>query len=138
MKYSLEPNFERVEKPWGYEIILTPSHLNITGKVLHVFAGKKLSLQYHEKKEEVLTLYQGKALIWLENDLGEMQKIPMEIKKGYLVVPGQKHRIEAMEDSDIFEVSTPELGTTVRVDDDYQRPDETESLRQEKNRGWIN
>ncbi|MCL5009200.1 MAG: cupin [Patescibacteria group bacterium] len=136
MKFFLEPFYERVEKPWGYEVVLTPKDSERTGKILHVAAGKRLSFQYHETKEEVITLFSGRAVIWLEDDAGEIRKIPMEPKKGYLVKPPQKHRVEALEDSDIFEVSSPEKGTTYRLEDDFTRPDETESLRQQKNRGW--
>lgn len=136
MNFTLKPFYERVEKPWGYEIILTSKDSERTGKILHVNAGKRLSFQYHETKEEVITLFSGQAVIWLEDDAGEIQKIPMELKKGYLVVPPQKHRVEAVEDCDIFEVSSPEKGTTYRLSDDYTRPDETEKLREEKNRGW--
>lgn len=136
MKFVLEPFFEKIEKPWGYEIILTPKNAERVGKILHINAGKRLSFQYHEAKEEVLALFSGQAVIWLEDNKGKMQKIPMELKKGYLVVPSQKHRVEALEDCEIFEISSPEKGTTFRLSDDYTRPDETENLRQEKNRGW--
>ena len=134
--YILEPFYEKIEKPWGYEIVLTPKDSERTGKILHILPGKRLSFQYHETKEEVITLFSGKAMVWLEDNQGKIQKIPMELKKGYLVTPPQKHRIEAVEESDIFEVSSPEKGTTYRLEDDYTRPDETEKLRTEKNRGW--
>ena len=137
MKFNLEPHQERIEKPWGYEIILTPKDHPRTGKILHVKAGKRLSFQYHDEKEEVITLFSGKAIIWLEDDQGEIQKLPMELKKGYLVTPPQKHRIEAVEDSDIFEVSSPESGTTFRLEDDHAREHETEDLRKLANRGWT-
>lgn len=125
-----------MEKPWGYEVVLTPKDSERTGKILHLNAGGRLSFQYHDTKVEVMALFSGKAVIWLEDDKGEIQKIPMELKKGYLIVPPQKHRVEALEDSDIFEVSSPEKGVTYRLSDDYTRPDETEKLREEKNRGW--
>ena len=60
----------------------------------------------------------------------------MELQKGYTVLPFQKHRIEAIEDSFFLEASSPETGTTVRLEDDYKRPDETEEVRSQKNRGW--
>jgi mannose-6-phosphate isomerase len=136
MQFFTEPFYERIEKPWGYEIILTPKDCSRAGKILHINAGKRLSFQYHDIKEETLTLFSGKALVWLEDAKGEIQKIPMELKKGYHVVPPQKHRVEALEDCDIFEVSSPEVGVTFRLSDDYTRPDETEDLRNQKNRGW--
>jgi len=134
--FTTTPFQERIEKPWGYEIIFTPKGLKHAGKILFVKAGKKLSLQYHHEKQETLCLYSGRALIWLENGKGELEKIEMEPQKGYTVSLTQKHRIEAVEDSFVLEASEPETGTTVRVDDDYKRPDETEEVRSQKNRGW--
>ena len=136
MHFNLKPFFERVEKPWGYEIILTSKDCARAGKILHINAGKRLSFQYHDEKEETLTLFSGSATIWLEDEKGEIQKIPMELKKGYQITPPQKHRVEAILDSDIFEVSSPETGNTFRLEDDHSRPHETEDLRKQKNRGW--
>jgi mannose-6-phosphate isomerase-like protein (cupin superfamily) len=136
MKFNLNPFQEKVPKPWGEEIIITPKDLSRTGKILFIKAGKKLSLQYHDQKEETLCLFSGKALIWLENDKGEIEKIPMAPRHGHTVKPMQKHRVEALEDCYIFEVSSSEVGTTFRLEDEYRRPDETEDLRAQKNRGW--
>jgi len=134
--FSTLPFQEKIEKPWGYEVIYTSNGTNHAGKILFVKAGKKLSLQYHDEKQETLCLFSGKAILWLENQKNEIEKIDMELQKGYAIVPFQKHRIEAIEDSFVLEASTPETGTTVRVEDDYKRPDETENLRKQKNRGW--
>jgi mannose-6-phosphate isomerase len=136
MKYDLQGFQEKVTKPWGEEIIFTPKNLERAGKIIFVKAGKKLSLQYHEQKEETLCLFSGSAVIWLENDKGELLKIPMQIGFGYTNKPPQKHRIEAIEDSYIIEVSSPEKGTTFRIEDDFTREDETEEVRNKKNRGW--
>lgn len=122
----------KVEKPWGWEIILTPPEAPVTGKVIHVSAGCRLSLQYHEEKTETLTLTGGEAVLILENAQGVLEEIKMEEQKGYPVSSFQKHRIAAISDCDIFEVSTPELGKTVRLEDDYQRHDETEEERKKK------
>lgn len=134
--FSTTPYYQRIEKPWGHEIHYTPKNFPHTGKILFIRAGKKPSFQYHDEKQETICLFSGKALIWLENHKGEIEKIPMELQKGYTVQPFQKHRIEAIEDSCLLESSSPETGTTVRLDDDYKRPDETEEVRQQKNRGW--
>lgn len=136
MAFDLKPFSKKVEKPWGFELIFTPPDLARTGKFLHVLAGKRLSLQYHDQKEETLCLISGKALLWLEDSNGDVQKIPMELNQGYTVLPPQKHRVEAVEDCVIAEVSMPETGTTFRVEDDYKRADETEELRKQENRGW--
>jgi oxalate decarboxylase/phosphoglucose isomerase-like protein (cupin superfamily) len=135
--FTTQPEQTRVEKPWGFEILFTPKTFPHTGKILFVQAGKKPSFQYHDEKEEVICLYSGKALIWLENSQGEIEKIPMELQKGYLVQKFQKHRVEAIEDSYFLESSSPETGVTVRLEDDYKRPDETEAMRNSKNRGWV-
>ncbi len=60
----------------------------------------------------------------------------MEKEKGYTIAVGQRHRLHAIEDSDIMEVSTPEIGNTIRSEDDYNRGDETEEVRKDPNRGW--
>ncbi len=127
---------KKITKPWGEEIIYTPAGLARTGKIIKIKAGQKLSFQYHEQKEETLCLLSGGCIIWIENAAGEIEKIPMKQSEGFTVQQRQKHRIEALEDSVVIEVSSPERGNTVRVADDYGRPDETEELRAEKNRGW--
>lgn len=134
--FQIEPHQEKVEKPWGFEVLYTPSDLPRAGKILFVKAGKRLSFQFHDEKEETLCLFSGKALIWLENSRGDIEKIQMELQKGYTVRVSQKHRIEAIEDSFLIEVSDPEVGNTHRVEDDFERGMETEAMRSSKNRGW--
>lgn len=126
-----KPYIERVEKPWGYELILTPPDCPVVSKILHIDKGRRLSYQYHELKKETLTLINGRAKI-VFND----EEIEMELKKGYYIQPMQKHRFAGITDCDIIEVSTKEEGTTVRLQDDYKRQDETEELRKQPNRGW--
>jgi len=137
MNFDVRPHQELVEKPWGREIIYTPKDSPHTGKVLTIKAGKRLSLQYHDRKSEILCLVDGQAFIWLENDRGEIERVNMEQGKGYVVVPGQKHRLEAVSDALVIEVSDPESGNTFRISDDYARPDESEQLRSQANRGWL-
>ncbi len=136
-KFSTAPFSQKIDKPWGYEIIYTPAGLAYMGKILFVRAGKKISFQHHDQKIETLCLFSGKAKIWLEDKNGEIQKVEMEQGKGYTIAVNQKHRIEAVDNSFILEASLPETGTTFRVEDDYNRPDETESLRRKDNRGWT-
>src|SRR3989344_2288350 len=135
-KFSLVPFVKRVEKPWGYEIIYTPDDAPATGKILHVTAGKRLSLQYHDVKRETLCLISGEALITLSNEKDEPVEVPMELNKCYHVVPGQVHRVMAVTDIDFIEASTPELGNTFRLQDDSNRATETEEIRKQENRGW--
>lgn len=119
----------RVEKPWGHEVIWTPPGLGRTGKLLSIKAGRRLSLQYHDAKEETLCLLSGHAVLWLENDVGVVEKLPMATETGYTVLPMRKHRLEAVTDAVVVEVSEPEKGNTVRIEDDYARGTETEDMR---------
>jgi len=130
--FLTHPFQQKIMKPWGEEIIYTPEDFPYAGKILHVKSGKRLSLQYHNEKKETLCLFSGNALLWIGNAKGEMEKISMEPFHGYSVMPGQQHRIEAVEDCFILESSTPEAGDTVRVEDDYGRPDETEEMRKQE------
>ncbi|HET9946893.1 MAG TPA: cupin [Patescibacteria group bacterium] len=134
--YTNLPFIKKVPKPWGYELIFTPDGLAYTGKIIHIEAGKRLSLQVHDKKQESYFLAKGKGGVMLENTQGELERIELEENQGYTVAVGQKHRLFGITDCDIFEASTPESGTTYRLEDDYQRPNETEELRQDPNRGW--
>jgi quercetin dioxygenase-like cupin family protein len=109
----------RVEKPWGYEIhwALTDRYV---GKVLHVRAGHALSLQYHNRKDETILLWSGKILMEVQE--GD-KLVGREMQPGdrLHITPGTIHRMTAIEDSDIMEVSTPELDDVVRIEDRYGR-----------------
>jgi mannose-6-phosphate isomerase len=133
-KFDTPPFSKRVEKPWGYELIFTPDTLPYTGKIMHLNAGTRQSLQIHDKKQETYFLASGRGGVIIENEAGELTQIEFETGKGYTTQVGQRHRIFGITDCDIWEVSTPEIGTTYRLEDDYNRPDETEELRK-KERG---
>lgn len=128
--FKVTPFSQRVEKPWGYEIIFTTDASPVVGKLLHLNEGARFSLQYHDEKQETLFLASGKANIIIENKNGELETIEMEPKKGYFITPFQKHRCQAITDCDILEASTKETGTTVRIEDDYKRTDETQEDRE--------
>ena len=129
--FSLDPRATRIDKPWGYEILLSPPNAPYASKLIHVKAGKRLSLQLHDTKVETQTLVAGKGILVLEGQDGQLHDVPMEPGVGYHVAVGQRHRLCASptEDVTVFESSSPELGTTLRLEDDYARPDETEQLR---------
>lgn len=135
-KFTTEPYLQKIPKPWGYELKFTPDDLPYTGKILHIEAGKRLSLQVHDKKQESYFLFNGRCNLIIENSNGELVTIEMENGRGYTMMPGQKHRHQAITDCDIFEASIPENGTTYRLEDDYKRPDETDEVRSQPNRGW--
>lgn len=130
------PYVKRVEKPWGYELHWTPSDLPYMGKILHVAAGKRLSLQRHDKKQETWFMSSGKAKLVWDNENNELIETELEYGKGYTCNIGQRHRLVGITDCDVVEVSTPEIGITERLEDDYKRPDETEDVRNTPNRGW--
>lgn len=137
-KFTNKPYVKRVEKPWGYELILTVDDSPYTSKIMHIQAGKRLSLQIHDKKLETYYLAEGQCNLLIENEKGEMDTISMEEGQGYTVAPGQKHRHQAVTDCDVFESSTSEIGNTYRLEDDYSRSTETEEIRKDPNRGWNN
>lgn len=128
----LDPYIEKRDKPWGSEVIFTPTDLARVGKLIYVNKGAKLSLQYHTEKEETITLIEGSALLWkgVKYEAGmtdpqmQITKIPMQINAGYTIYSYTIHRLEALQDSIFVEVSSPEKGTTVRLQDDYSRGDE--------------
>ncbi len=134
--FTNEPFSQRVEKPWGYELLFTPPHLAYAGKLLHVHRGRRLSLQYHDEKSETIMLLKGRAQLQADGVDGKLETIDMQIGKGYSNVPGQRHRLVAIEDSDFVEASTPERGTTFRIEDDAGRGHETQEMRTRDNRGW--
>lgn len=123
---------KKIEKPWGYEIHWVPENLPYMGKVLHIDAGKRLSLQYHDKKRETWFLINGRAKVVWDNENKELVETELEKGKGYTCEVGQRHRLVGITDCDVVEVSTPEIGTTYRLEDDFKRPDETEDLRKKR------
>lgn len=120
---------KRIEKPWGFELHWVPEDAPYMGKLEHINAGARMSLQLHDQKRESWFLISGRAAVIWENSDGEMIETELEAGKGYTIQIGQKHRLKGITDCDIIEVSTPELGTTWRLEDDYTRPNETPEQR---------
>ena len=114
-------NVTRVEKPWGYELHWAKTDRYV-GKVIHVNKGHALSLQYHRVKDETIFLWSGKILFEIEED-GQLVSREMLPGESVHVTPPTVHRMTAIEDSDIMEVSTPELDDVVRLKDLYGRQD---------------
>lgn len=123
---------QKEQKPWGYELIFSQENSPITAKILHLNAGARFSLQFHETKEELLTLISGSAKLIYGTDKDNLEETEMELKKGYFIPKGIVHRVQAITDADVFESSTQEKGTTYRLEDDYSRPNETEELGKEE------
>ena len=131
-KFNNSPYVKRIDKPWGYEMHWVPENKPYMGKVLHIDAGKRLSLQIHDKKEESWFLLKGRAKVIWDDRNGDLIETELEEGKGYSCEIGQRHRLAGITDCDVLEVSTPEIGTTYRLEDDYKRPDETEELRKKE------
>src|SRR5438046_1414422 len=118
-RFSYQP--ERVEKPWGYELIWAKSD-DYAGKILFVRAGESLSLQFHREKDESWYVLEGRA----ELELGE---VGQAVTKSEVVAtgaafrfrPGTVHRVRAVDDTTILEVSTAQLDDIVRLEDSYGR-----------------
>jgi len=108
-----------VEKPWGYELIWARTDRYV-GKLLHIREGHRLSLQYHRRKDETIYLQAGRMLFIFDEGQGLQQK-EMQPGEGYHIRPLTKHRMVALTDCDLIEVSTPELDDVVRLEDAYGR-----------------
>jgi mannose-6-phosphate isomerase len=129
--FSTTPGGKRITKPWGYEILLTPEDAPYAAKLIHVEAGKRISLQIHDTKIETQTLLDGKGFLVLEGSDGELHDVQLEPGVGYHIAVGQRHRLCASPDQavTVFEASSPEDGTTWRLEDDYRRPHQTDVVR---------
>jgi len=113
---------QRIEKPWGFELWWARTDRYV-GKILHVRKGESLSLQYHRVKEETILVQSGRILFETRprDEKGELRKLEMKAGDVFHIVPGTVHRMTALEDCDIVEVSTPELDDVVRIEDRYGR-----------------
>jgi mannose-6-phosphate isomerase len=111
----------RVDKPWGHEIIWAEGGAYV-GKLLVIEAGQRLSLQYHEVKDETILVQDGTLRLHLQGDDGEMLVEDLRAGDHRHVPPMRTHRFEALEVRvQLIEVSTPELEDVVRVEDDFGR-----------------
>jgi mannose-6-phosphate isomerase-like protein (cupin superfamily) len=110
---------QRIPKPWGYELIFARTGKYV-GKILHINRGESLSLQYHEMKDESLYVLVGKIMLTVEWD-GDRRELPLEEGQAFHIPPLLIHRMEAVVDTDIAEVSTIELDDVIRLEDRYGR-----------------
>ncbi|MBK9033331.1 MAG: cupin domain-containing protein [Myxococcales bacterium] len=112
-----------VPKPWGHELIWAQTDRYV-GKILHVKAGESLSLQYHRVKDETIMVLSGKLRFEHYLDGDEPTVIELGPRVPFRIQPGRRHRMTAVEDTDVVEVSTPELDDVVRLSDRYGREDQ--------------
>lgn len=129
------PYVRRIEKPWGYELHWVQEGMPYMGKIMHINKGHRLSLQIHDTKVETYWLLNGECDLILENTKGELETVKMQKGFGYTTVVGQRHRHQAVTDCDVVEVSLPEGGNTLRLEDDYARPHETPEQREKERKG---
>jgi mannose-6-phosphate isomerase-like protein (cupin superfamily) len=115
-----------VPKPWGHELIWAHTDRYV-GKILVIEAGKRLSLQRHEIKDESIYVLAGRLRLVLEDDQGVVQAEELGPGDHRRVATGRIHRYEAIERVELMEVSTPELDDVVRLEDDYGREGTSEA-----------
>lgn len=110
---------ERVDKPWGYELIWAKTSKYV-GKILHINRGECLSLQYHRSKDESIMILSGRMKLQIggRTRLEDVDMKPGDCRR---IAPGRVHRMISVEDCDVIEVSTPHLKDVVRLEDRYGR-----------------
>lgn len=120
---ELHQPVRRVDKPWGYEIWFAVTD-RYAGKIIHIGAGHELSLQYHRRKDESIYVVSGAMELELENEAGEVETHQLRPGDCQRILVGRRHRMRALVDTDICEVSTPDLDDVVRLEDRYGRVDQ--------------
>ena len=116
----IQPETKVVSKPWGHEVIFAVTK-DYVGKILVIKAGHQLSLQFHKVKEETIYVQSGEMKFLIENDQGVMEDHTLLPGSSFHIYPNRKHRMIAVKDCEVFEVSTPHLDDVVRLEDKYGR-----------------
>lgn len=119
--YESKP-YKVVTKPWGKEVWLELND-RYCYKRIYINAGTRTSFQYHNMKSETNYIIEGEAEVWLENTSGVVEKFNMKAGDFFNVAPPKKHRVIAITDLILQEVSTPEVDDVIRIEDDANRPD---------------
>jgi quercetin dioxygenase-like cupin family protein len=109
-----------IPKPWGSELWFAHTD-RYAGKILRVRAGCRLSIQYHEKKDETSYVLSGRVIVSQGESADRMSARELGSGESWHNPPVLVHTLEAVEDSEILEVSTPELEDVVRLEDRYGR-----------------
>ncbi len=112
---------KRVEKPWGHEEIFALVDGKFCGKAIHVNDGHSLSLQYHEQKEETISVQSGKLLVDIGLHEDDMEQFELEAGESIHLKPLTRHRVTAIGDTVMLEASTTQLMDVVRLEDRYGR-----------------
>lgn len=111
---------QKTEKPWGYELLWAHTK-DYVAKILFIRRGESLSLQYHREKEETLYLETGECLFEAGPEPSKLEKKTLKPGDVFHFPPGFIHRMTALTDCRLFEVSTPQLSDVVRLKDNYGR-----------------
>jgi mannose-6-phosphate isomerase len=117
-RFAVAPR--HVDKPWGWELVWAETD-DYVGKLLFVRTGQSLSLQYHEVKDESWLVQEGRASLELGEVGGDLEAIEIGPGDVFRYRPRTVHRVTAIEDTLIVEVSTPHLDDVVRLEDRYGR-----------------
>jgi len=110
----------KIPKPWGYELwfALTKDY---AGKVIYIEKDQRLSLQYHKQKQESMLLWSGKISLLHGEKPGDLCEVIVSEGQAFTLNPGVIHRVKALENSTIIEVSTSEMDDVIRIEDDFGR-----------------
>jgi mannose-6-phosphate isomerase len=117
-----ESRLTTVAKPWGEEVWFAETDL-YAGKLLRIEAGQRLSIQFHKRKDETSYLLSGRLLVLQGPSAEALTSREIEPGATWRNEPGLVHSIEAIEDSVVIEVSSPEVDDVVRLTDRYGRED---------------
>lgn len=115
---------QRQDKPWGHERIFAAVHDKYAGKIIYVSAGRSLSLQYHEHKDETISMLSGEAVIGYGPVGGDLTEVTFGPGDTIHVPARVVHRVTAITDIVFAEASTAQSGwrdDVVRLQDDYGR-----------------
>jgi quercetin dioxygenase-like cupin family protein len=110
----------KIDKPWGHELIWAETGRYV-GKILHIKKGERLSLQYHRQKDETVMVLSGAMELESFEDGQAPERRVLRPREPFHIHPGLRHRMTALEDTDVVEVSTTELDDVVRLEDKYGR-----------------
>jgi mannose-6-phosphate isomerase-like protein (cupin superfamily) len=121
VEVTLSPGEQKmVGKPWGHEVIWAATK-DYVGKILVIKTGHQLSLQFHKVKEETIYLQSGEMRFLIEDDHGQIEELLLKPGQSFHIQANRKHRMTALQDCVVFEVSTPHLEDVVRLEDSYGR-----------------
>ena len=111
----------RVETPWGHEMVWAETDRYV-GKVLHIRRGEKLTLRYHREKDETLLVWAGSMRLTFFREGEAPQQRDLAPGETFHVTPGLRHHMQALEDCDVFEVSTTEVDDVIRLEGPHGHP----------------